>query len=47
MESSVDGILTTDLKGIITYQNKAMEEMLEYPRKEVLGTHISSLYRRA
>ena len=46
MESSVDGILTTDLKGIITYQNKAMEEMLEYPREEVLGTHISSLYKR-
>jgi PAS domain S-box-containing protein len=46
MESSVDGILTTDLKGVITYQNRAMEEMLQYPREEVLGTHVSSLYKR-
>jgi PAS domain S-box-containing protein len=46
MESSVDGILTTDLKGVVTYQNRAMEEMLRYPREEVLGTHISFLYKR-
>ncbi len=46
MESSVDGILTTDLKGIITYQNRAMEEMLGYQREEVLGRHISHLYTR-
>lgn len=46
MESSVDGILTTDLKGVITYQNRAMEEMLDYPREDVLGTHIASLYKK-
>jgi PAS domain S-box-containing protein len=46
MESSVDGILTTDLKGVITYQNRAMEEMLQYSREKVLGTHISWLYKR-
>jgi len=45
MESSVDGILTTDLKGKITYQNRAMEEIVQYPREEVLGTHISRFYR--
>jgi len=28
MESSVDGIRTTDLKGRLTYVNRAMEEML-------------------
>jgi PAS domain S-box-containing protein len=44
MESSVDGILTTDLKGKITYQNRAMQEMLEYPREGVIGTHISRFY---
>jgi PAS domain S-box-containing protein len=44
MESSVDGILTTDLKGKITYQNRAMEEIVQYPREEVLGTHISRFY---
>ena len=44
MESSVDGILTTDLKGKITYQNRAMQELLEYPKEDVLGTHISRFY---
>lgn len=44
MESSVDGIITTDLKGKITYQNRAMEEMIQYKRDEVLGTHISRFY---
>jgi two-component system NtrC family sensor kinase len=44
MESSVDGIVTTDLKGKITYQNRAMEEMLGYPREELLGDHISRIY---
>ncbi len=46
MESSVDGILTTDLKGKITYQNRGMEEALQYQRSEVLGTHISRFYVR-
>jgi PAS domain S-box-containing protein len=46
MESSVDGILTTDLKGKITYQNRAMQEMLEYPKEDVIGTHISRFYVR-
>ncbi len=46
MQSSVDGIITTDLKGKITYLNRAMEEMLEYRRDEVLGEHISQLYVR-
>jgi PAS domain S-box-containing protein len=44
MESSVDGILTTDLKGKMTYVNRAMEDMLQYGRKEVLGNHISRFY---
>ncbi|MBW1779142.1 MAG: Cache 3/Cache 2 fusion domain-containing protein [Deltaproteobacteria bacterium] len=44
MESSVDGILTTDLKGNITYLNRAMEEIMEHPKDEVLGTHISRFY---
>ena len=44
MESSVDGIVTTDLKGKVTYLNRAMEEMLQYRREEVFGTHISRFY---
>ena len=46
MESSVDGIVTTDLKGKITYLNRAMEEMLGYQKAELLGNHISILYVR-
>jgi len=46
MESSVDGIVTTDLKGKITYLNRAMEDMLGYPREELLGEHISGIYVR-
>ena len=44
MQSSVDGIVTTDLKGKVTYLNRAMEEILKYRRDEVLGTHISRIY---
>ena len=33
MESSVDGIITTDLKGKITYLNHGMEEMMGVKRK--------------
>jgi PAS domain S-box-containing protein len=46
MESSIDGIVTTDLKGKITYMNRAMEEIVEHGREEVLGTHISRFYVR-
>jgi two-component system NtrC family sensor kinase len=44
MESSVDGIVTTDLKGKVTYMNRAMEELLKYRRDEMFGTHISRIY---
>ena len=46
MESSVDGIVTTDLKGKITYANQAMLEMLEYRKEELFGNHISLVYVR-
>ncbi len=44
LESSVDGIVTTDLKGKITYLNRAMAQMLDYEKEELLGIHISVLY---
>ncbi len=44
MASSVDGIVTTDLKGHITFLNRGMEEMLGFSKAELLGTHISRLY---
>lgn len=46
LDSSVDGIVTTDLKGKITYLNRAMEEMIKYRREEILGEHISRVYVR-
>ncbi len=46
MESSVDAILTTDLKGKITYSNRAMEDIIRFRREEILGTHISQYYNR-
>ncbi|MFZ7113195.1 MAG: Cache 3/Cache 2 fusion domain-containing protein [Desulfatiglandales bacterium] len=46
MESSVDGIVTTDMKGKITYLNRAMEDMIQYRREEILGRHISTVYVR-
>lgn len=44
MESSVDGVVTTDLKGKVTYLNRAMEEILQFRRNEIFGTHISRFY---
>ncbi len=46
MESSVDGIVTTDLNGKITYLNRAIEEMLGYMKEDLMGKHISRLYVR-
>ncbi|MBN2125189.1 MAG: Cache 3/Cache 2 fusion domain-containing protein [Deltaproteobacteria bacterium] len=46
MDSSVDGIVTTNLKGKITYLNRAMEDMIQFRRDEVLGQHISEVYVR-
>jgi PAS domain S-box-containing protein len=46
MESSVDGVVTTDLKGKVTYLNRAMEDMIKTPREEILGEHISLYYAK-
>jgi PAS domain S-box-containing protein len=39
-----NGIITTDLKGKITYMNRAMEDALQYKKKDLLGVHISHSY---
>jgi PAS domain S-box-containing protein len=44
MKSSVDGIVTTDLKGKVTYLNRAMEELLQYRKDEVIGNHVSRFF---
>lgn len=41
VESSVDSIVTTDNKGIISYCNRASEEMLGYSFEELVGKRVS------
>jgi PAS domain S-box-containing protein len=45
MESSVDGIITTDLKGKITYLNRGMEDMMGMKREDMIGMHICNFYK--
>ncbi len=45
LESSVDGIITTDQKGIITYINRGMDDILHGRREEHIGSHVSQLYQ--
>ena len=44
VQSSVDAIVTTDPKGRITFVNKAMEEMVGVPQKEMVQQPISRFY---
>jgi PAS domain S-box-containing protein len=44
-ENSVDGIVTTDGHGQITYVSPGAEEIFGYARNEVLGRPIANLYR--
>ncbi len=46
MESSVDGILTTDLKGKLTYVNRSMEEMLIFQGGSPWDPHLEVLRAR-
>ena len=46
VESSVDGLVTTDPKGHITFANHAMEEMVDECREALVGRHISEFYAR-
>ncbi|MBN2062630.1 MAG: Cache 3/Cache 2 fusion domain-containing protein [Deltaproteobacteria bacterium] len=46
MQSSVDGIITTDMKGKITYVNKALEDMTGISRDKLLNQHVSTIYVR-
>jgi len=41
VESSVDSIMTTDKKGIVTYCNSGTEEMLGYMFDELIGNRVS------
>ncbi len=45
VESSIDGIVTTDLKGIVTFVNGSFETLVGLPRESILGRPISEFYR--
>ncbi|MBW2305430.1 MAG: Cache 3/Cache 2 fusion domain-containing protein [Deltaproteobacteria bacterium] len=44
LESTPDGVVTTDPKGIITYVNRGMEAMIGWPKERLIGVHISRFY---
>ena len=44
VEGTVDGIVTADLSGNITFANSGMEKMLGFSRKEILGKKIWHYY---
>ena len=46
VESSVDSIVTTDRRGIITYCNRASEEILGYSFEELVGKRISQFLEK-
>ena len=41
IESSIDAIITTDTKGIVTYCNRAAEDLLDYFFDEMIGKRVS------
>ncbi len=45
LESSIDAIVTTDIKGKITYVNRAFRELVGQPGHQIIGTHISAYYK--
>lgn len=46
VESSADAIITTDNKGIITYCNRASEEMLGYRFEELVGKRVNQFLEK-
>jgi PAS domain S-box-containing protein len=46
VESSLDGLVTTDEKGYITFVNRGMEVILNENRKSLVGRHIATFYER-
>lgn len=44
VEGSADAIITTDSKGVITFVNRSMQEMLAAQKEELLGVPMAQLY---
>jgi PAS domain S-box-containing protein len=45
INSTMDTVITTDIKGTITYANKAVKALYGYEPKELMGEQISILWR--
>jgi PAS domain S-box-containing protein len=46
VESSVDAIITTDRRGVVTYCNKSCEDLLGYRFDELLGLRVDRLLEK-
>jgi PAS domain S-box-containing protein len=46
VESSVDSILTTDRRGVVTYCNRACEDLLGYRFDELIGLRVDALLEK-
>ena len=45
LESSIDAIVTTDIKGYITYANRSLRELIGLRGHQIIGQHISNYYK--
>jgi PAS domain S-box-containing protein len=45
LESSIDAIVTTDIKGYITYANRSLRELIGLRGHQIIGQHISKYYK--
>lgn len=43
-ESIGDGVITTDVKGLVSYMNAVAQELTGYSESEVVGKHISQIF---
>ncbi len=45
LASSIDAVVTTDIKGHVTYVNRAFKELIGLPGHQIIGKHISLYYK--
>ncbi len=46
INNTSDGVIATNLKGEITFWNKGATQMYNYSKEEVLGKHVTMLYKK-